>query len=199
MPEGLPSRVGEAYVRLQGGGDWEETRSTIVPHPANWSWPATWYNVHMTIKTVATNRKAFRDYEILDRFETGIVLTGTEIKSLRSGRANLRDSYATVRNGEVWMINAHISPYTHGNRENHEPRRERKLLLHRKEISRLVGKVQEKGWTMVPLRIYLKGPRAKVELALVRGKRLYDKRREIAKRDFDREVQRAVKDWDLGR
>ncbi|HUW14079.1 MAG TPA: SsrA-binding protein SmpB [Anaerolineae bacterium] len=153
----------------------------------------------MTIKTVATNRKAFRDYEILDRFETGIVLTGTEIKSLRSGRANLRDSYATVRNGEVWMINAHISPYTHGNRENHEPRRERKLLLHRKEISRLVGKVQEKGWTMVPLRIYLKGPRAKVELALVRGKRLYDKRREIAKRDFDREVQRAVKDWDLGR
>ena len=97
------------------------------------------------------------------------------------------------------MINAHISPYAHGNRENHEPRRERKLLLHRQEINRLVGKVQEKGWTMVPLRIYLKGSRAKVELALVRGKRQYDKRKAIAKRDFEREVQRAVKDWDLGR
>jgi SsrA-binding protein len=153
----------------------------------------------MSVKTLATNRKAYRDYQILDKFETGIVLTGTEIKSLRAGRANLRDSYATVRNGEVWLVNAHISPYAHGNRENHEPRRERKLLLHRREINRLIGKVQEKGWTMVPLRIYLKGSRAKVELALVRGKRQYDKRREIAKRDFDREVQRAVKDWSVGR
>jgi len=153
----------------------------------------------MSTKTVATNRKALRDYQVLDRFEAGIVLTGTEIKSLRAGRANLSDSYATVRNGEIWLINAHISPYAYGNRENHEPRRERKLLLHRHQINRLVGKVQEKGWTMVPLRIYLKGSRAKVELALVRGKRQYDKRKEIAKRDYDREVQRAVKDWDLGR
>ena len=167
--------------------------------PPSWSWPRTWYNGRMSIKTVATNRKALRDYEVLDRFEAGIVLTGTEIKSLRAGRANLMDSYATMRGGEVWMINAHISPYAHGNRENHEPRRERKLLLHRQEINRLVGKVQEKGWTMVPLRIYLKGSRAKVELALVRGKRQYDKRKAIAKRDFEREVQRAVKDWDLGR
>jgi len=153
----------------------------------------------MSIKTVATNRKAYRDYQILDTLEAGIVLTGTEIKSVRSGRVNLRDSYATVRDGEVWLISAHISPYSHGQRENHEPRRERKLLLHRREIDRLVGKIVEKGWTMVPLRVYLKEGRAKVELALVRGKRQYDKRRDIAKRDYDREIQRAVKDWDLGR
>jgi SsrA-binding protein len=153
----------------------------------------------MSGKTVATNRKAYRDYQILDTFEVGIVLTGTEIKSIRAGRTNLRDSYATVRNGEVWLINAHISPYSHGQRENHEPRRDRKLLLHRREINRLVSKIVEKSWTMVPLRVYLKGGRAKVELALVRGKRQYDKRRDIAKRDYEREVQRAVKDWDLGR
>jgi SsrA-binding protein len=153
----------------------------------------------MSIKTVATNRKAYRDYQILDRIEAGIVLTGTEIKSLRAGRANLRDSYASVRAGEIWLINAHISPYSHGQRENHEPRRDRKLLLHRREINRLASKVIEKGWTMVPLRFYLKEGRAKVELALVRGKRQYDKRKAIAKRDYEREVQRAVKDWDLGR
>lgn len=153
----------------------------------------------MSIKTIATNRKAYHDYHILDTYEAGIVLTGTEIKSIRAGRVNLRDSYATVRDGEVWLINAHIAPYSHGHRENHEPRRDRKLLLHRREINRLIGKVQEKGWTMVPLRLYLKNNRAKVELALVRGKKQYDKRKAIAKRDYEREMRRAVKDWDLGR
>jgi SsrA-binding protein len=153
----------------------------------------------MSIKVVATNRKAYRDYQILDQVEAGIVLTGTEIKSIRAGRMNLRDSYATVRAGEIWLINAHISPYSHGQRENHEPRRDRKLLLHRREINRFASKMIEKGWTMVPLRCYLKDGRAKVELALVRGKRQYDKRRAIAQRDHDRELQRAVKDWDLGR
>lgn len=153
----------------------------------------------MTVKTVATNRKAYHDYEVLDTFETGIVLTGTEIKSVRAGRVNLRDSYATVRQGEVWLINAHIAPYSHGQRQNHEPRRDRKLLLHRLEINRIIGKVQEKGWTMVPLRMYLKDSLAKVELAMVRGKRQYDKRAAIAKRDLDLEMRRAVKDWDLGR
>lgn len=153
----------------------------------------------MDIKTIATNRKAYHDYQILDSYEAGIVLTGTEIKSLRAGRVNLRDSYATVRDGEVWLVNAHIAPYSHGQRQNHEPRRERKLLLHRQEINRLIGKVQEKGWTMVPLRIYLKDGRAKVELALVRGKKQYDKRKAVAERDYDREMQRAVKDWGLGR
>ncbi|MBC8265003.1 MAG: SsrA-binding protein SmpB, partial [Anaerolineales bacterium] len=131
----------------------------------------------MSIKTIATNRKAYHDYHILDTYEVGIVLTGTEIKSIRAGRVNLGDSYATVRDGEVWLINMHIAAYSHGQRENHEPRRERKLLLHRQEINRLVGKVQEKGWTMVPLRLYLKDGRAKVDLALVRGKRQYDKRK----------------------
>jgi len=153
----------------------------------------------MTIKTVATNRKAYHDYEVIDTYEVGLVLTGTEIKSVRAGRVNLRDSYATVRQGEVWLINTHIAPYSHGQRQNHEPRRDRKLLLHRLEINRIIGKVQEKGWTMVPLRMYLKDSRAKVELAMVRGKRQYDKRAAIARRDLDREVQRAVKDWDLGR
>ena len=153
----------------------------------------------MSIKTIATNRKAYHDYHILDTYEVGIVLTGTEIKSIRAGRVNLGDSYATVRDGEVWLINMHIAAYSHGQRENHEPRRERKLLLHRQEINRLIGKVQEKGWTMVPLRLYLKDGRAKVDLALVRGKRQYDKRKAIAERDYDREMRRAVKDWDLGR
>jgi SsrA-binding protein len=147
----------------------------------------------MTIKTIATNRKAYHDYEVVDTVETGIVLTGTEIKSIREGRVNLRDGFAIVRDGEVWLLNVHIAPYAGGNRQNHEPLRERKLLLHRQEINRLAGRVQEKGWTLVPLRLYLKDNRAKIELGLVRGKRQYDKRETIAKRDFEREVQREVK------
>jgi SsrA-binding protein len=146
------------------------------------------------IKVVASNRKARHDYIIEDTIEAGLVLTGTEIKSIRAGRVNLQDSFALIRNGEAWLVGAHIAPYKHGNRENHEPRRERKLLMHRREIDKLAGRVQEKGWTLVPLRIYLRAGIAKVELGLARGKRQYDKRQTIAKRDYDREMRRAVKD-----
>jgi SsrA-binding protein len=148
------------------------------------------------IKQVAANRKALHDYIIEDRYEAGIALTGTEIKSLRASRVNLRDGYVQLRNGEAWLMNVHISPYDFGNRENHEPKRERKLLLHRREIRKLQGKVAERGWTIVPLRVYLKEGRAKVEIALARGKRLYDKRDAVAERDMDRELQRAVKEWE---
>jgi SsrA-binding protein len=147
----------------------------------------------MAIKTIATNRKAYHDYEVVDTLEAGIVLTGTEIKSIREGRVNLRDGFAIIRGGEVWLLNVHIAPYAGGNRQNHEPRRERKLLLHRREINRLAGRVQEKGWTLVPLRLYLKDNKAKIELGLVRGKRQYDKRESIAQRDFEREIQREIK------
>ena len=146
------------------------------------------------VKVVATNRKAYHDYEVVEALETGIALTGTEIKSIRAGKINLRDGFAVIRQGEVWLLNVHISPYTHGNRENHEPMRERKLLLHRREIERLYGKVAERGWTLVPLRVYLRDNRAKVELGLVRGKRLYDKREAIARRDSERDLRRALKD-----
>ncbi len=146
------------------------------------------------VKVLAANRKARHEYIIEESIEAGIVLTGTEIKSIRTGRANLQDSFALIRNGEVWLIGAHISPYTHGNRENHEPRRERKLLLHRREIARLLSRVQEKGWTLVPLDIHLRDGRAKVQLGIARGKKQYDKRETIAKRDYDREMQRAVKE-----
>lgn len=146
------------------------------------------------VKVVATNRKARHDYFIEDTVEAGIVLTGTEIKSVRAGRANLQDSFALIRNGEMWLVGAHISPYVHGNRENHDPTRDRKLLLHRREIDRLAGKVQERGYTLVPLRVYLRDGRAKVELGLAKGKRQYDKRETIAKRDSDREMRRAVKE-----
>jgi len=145
------------------------------------------------VKPVATNRKALHDYFVEDRFEAGIALTGTEIKSVRAGRVNLRDGYVQIRNGEAWLLNVHISPYDFGNRENHEPRRERRLLLHRTEIRKLQSKVSERGWTVVPLTMYLKGGRAKVEIALVRGKRLYDKKDAVAERDAEREMQRVSK------
>ena len=148
------------------------------------------------IKQVAANRKALHDYTIEDAYEAGVMLTGTEIKSVRAGRVNLRDGYVQIKDGEAWLLNVHISPYDFGNRENHEPKRERKLLLHRQEIRRLQSKVNERGWTIVPLRVYLKEGRAKVEIALARGKRLYDKRDAVAERDMDRDLQRAVKDWD---
>lgn len=146
------------------------------------------------IRVVATNRKAFHDYFIQETHEAGIALTGTEIKSVRAGAVNLRDSFAQVREGEMWLNNVHISPYAAGNRFNVDPYRARKLLLHRKEILRLMGRVQEKGLTIVPLRIYLKKNRAKVELALVKGKREFDKRDSISKRDAEREIERAVKE-----
>ncbi len=145
-------------------------------------------------KVVATNRKAYHDYSIEETHEAGVVLTGTEIKSVRAGSVNLKDSYAQVKNGEMWLFNVHISPYEPASRQNVDPDRTRKLLLHRGEINRLMGRVQEKGLTMIPLRMYLKKNRAKVELALVRGKRQYDKREAIAKRDTDREIQRALKE-----
>lgn len=146
------------------------------------------------VTQVATNRKALHDYFVEDTYEAGIALTGTEIKSVRAARVNLRDGYVQIKNGEAWLLNVHISPYDFGNRENHEPRRERKLLLHRQELRKLQTKVSERGWTIVPLRMYLKDGRAKVEVALVRGKRLYDKRDALAERESDRELQRAVKD-----
>jgi len=145
------------------------------------------------VKPVASNRKALHDYFIEDTFEAGIALTGTEIKSVRAARVNLRDGFVQIRNGEAWLLNVHISPYDFGNRENHEPRRERRLLLHRQEIRKLRGKVAERGWTIVPLRMYLKDGLAKVEIALVRGKRLYDKKDAVAERDMDRDLRRAVK------
>ncbi len=146
-------------------------------------------------KVVATNRKAFHDYHIEDRLEAGIMLRGTEVKSLRDGLVNLRDSYASVTHGEVFLHNCHINPYSHGNIMNHEPLRTRKLLLHQKEITQLIGKTQLKGLTLIPLRIYF-NPRghAKVELALAKGKKQYDRRATIKEREAGREVERAMKD-----
>jgi SsrA-binding protein len=146
-------------------------------------------------ETVAVNRRARHEYEISDTFEAGIVLTGTEIKSIRAGKANLADAYARVEKGEAWLIGAHIAPYEAGNRYNHEPRRDRKLLLHRSEIDQLMGRAAAKGLTVVPLRLYLtdKG-RAKVELGLARGKQLHDKRRAIAERDMRRDLERELAD-----
>jgi SsrA-binding protein len=144
-------------------------------------------------KTVATNRKARHDYFIDETYEVGIVLTGTEIKSVRAGRVNLRDSYVQVQNGELWLIDTHIAPYEQAGYGGHEPKRSRKLLMQRREINRLQGKVQEKGYTVIPLRIYLKNNKwAKVEIALARGKKLYDKRQAIRKRDAQREMEREL-------
>ena len=145
-----------------------------------------------SIRTAATNRRAFFDYEILERHEAGIVLTGTEIKSVRAGKVDLGDGYARVRNGEMWLHNTYIAPYDPASQFNHDPRRLRKLLLHRDEISKLESDVAEKGLTLVALRIYIKGHVAKVELGLARGKRRYDKRQAIINRDMDREARRAV-------
>jgi SsrA-binding protein len=138
-----------------------------------------------------SNRKARHEYFILEALEAGIVLTGTEVKSLRKGNANLQDSYAELRSGEVWLEGMHISPYEQGNINNHEPRRKRKLLLQKKQIRKLMGGMKEKGLTLIPLSVYFKGPYAKVELALARGKKSYDKRDALAKRDADRDIARA--------
>ena len=141
---------------------------------------------------VATNRQASHKYNLLERWEAGIQLTGTEVKSLRTGQAQIKDAYAAVNDGEVWLHNIHIPPYEPASRENHEPERPRKLLLKRKEIEKLVGATAEKGLTLVPTRLYFKGPYAKVEIALARGKDLYDKRRSIKERDQKREMERAM-------
>jgi len=144
-------------------------------------------------KLIADNRRARHDYELLERFEAGLVLTGTEVKSLREGRASLAQAFADVRDGEVWLVGAEIATYEQGNIANHEPSRDRKLLLHRGEIASLYGKVRERGLTVVPTRMYWKGGKAKVEIALARGKQTIDKRRDIAKREADRAMQRALK------
>jgi SsrA-binding protein len=142
---------------------------------------------------VATNRRARHKFEPIEKMEAGIVLKGSEVKSLRNGKAQMTDAYAVVESGEVWLRNLHIPPYEPASRENHEPERPRKLLLHKAEIERLIGKTAEKGLTLIPLRIYFKGSRAKVELALARGKEGRDRRRQIADRDVRREVEREFK------
>lgn len=147
----------------------------------------------MAIKTVATNRKAYHNYHILESVEAGIALTGTEIKSIRDGKISLSDAYVRPDKGEMWLLNAHIARYDAGSYMSHEPTRPRKLLLHRKEIAGLESKLAEKGLTLVPTKVYLKDSLAKIEISLGKGKKLYDKRESIARRDSDREIQRTVK------
>jgi SsrA-binding protein len=143
-------------------------------------------------KVIAQNRRARHDYAVIEEFEAGVALVGTEVKSLRLGRASLSDAYATVDDGEVWLRGLHIPEYTQGSWTNHEPRRTRKLLLHRKEIERLIGKTREGGATLVPISLYFSDGKVKCELALARGKRTYDKRNDLAKRDAERDIQRAI-------
>jgi SsrA-binding protein len=147
------------------------------------------------VKVVATNRKARFEYTIEDRFEAGVALTGTEIKSVRAGAVSLGEGFVVVRNGEVWLVDAHIAAYEQAGGRTHEPRRPRKLLLHRREIGRLQADVQQKGYTIVPLRMYFKGPYAKLEIGLAKGKRQYDKREAIAERDSQRRVRRELKEY----
>ena len=149
-------------------------------------------------KVISKNRKARHDYDIEETYEAGIVLTGTEVKSVRNARVNLKDSYARIDNNEIFLYNMHISPYEQGNRFNHEPLRIRKLLMHKMEISRLYGKIKEKGYALIPLKIYLTKGLVKIELGLARGKKLYDKRRDIAERDSKREVERVFRDKQRG-
>jgi len=150
-------------------------------------------------RTIATNRRARHEYEILETVEAGLVLRGTEVKSLRAGTINFKDSYATVRSGEAWLVGCHISPYSHGTDANHEPERDRKLLLHGREITRLVGKISEKGLTVVPLKLYFKGGRVKLEIGLARGKKLHDKRATLREREVRREMDKAARAYRAGR
>lgn len=143
--------------------------------------------------TVATNRKAYHDYHIQETYEAGMSLLGTEVKSLREGRANLKDSYAIIKDGELLLFNCHISPYSHGNIQNHDPLRTRKLLLHKKEISKLWGKISQQGLTLIPLKIYFKGGKAKVAIGLAKGKKQYEKRESIKEREAKREIERHMK------
>lgn len=143
---------------------------------------------------VATNRQASYRYHLLERFECGIILTGTEVKSMREGNVQLKDAYAVIREGEVWLLGMYVAPYGPAARGNHEPERPRKLLLHRREIERLIGKTAERGLTLVPTRVYFSGPNAKVEIALARGKNVYDKRESIRRREVRREVQRELRE-----
>lgn len=147
-----------------------------------------------SIKVVAVNRKARHDYELLERFEAGLALLGTEVKSAREGRINLKDSYVAPDDGELYLVQCHISPYTHAFYENHEPLRRRKILMHRREIRRLVGKITERGLTLIPVQVYFRNRRLKVELALARGKKLHDHRAAARARDLEREVKAALKE-----
>jgi SsrA-binding protein len=144
-------------------------------------------------KLICTNKKARRDYAIDDTYEAGMVLMGTEVKALRQGKAHLKDSYARIKDDEIFLVDTHISPYSHGNQLNHDPDRTRKLLMHKREIRKLYGKTRERGFTLVPLRIYFKGGKAKVEIGLGKGKRLYDKREDLKKKAVEREVERSFK------
>ncbi len=146
------------------------------------------------IKIVTMNRKAYHEYEILETIEAGIVLKGTEVKSLRQGKVSIQDSYAIIKDGEVWLLNMHISPYEYGNIHNHDPLRDKKLLLHKREIIRLSTKVKERGLTLIPLKVYFKNGKAKVELALVRGKKKYEKKEDVAERELQRELKRKYAD-----
>ena len=146
----------------------------------------------MSDSVLAVNRRASREYELLEKLEVGVALTGTEVKSAKAGRVNLKDAYGLVKGGEVWLLNCHISPFSHGNWTNHEPLRMRKLLLHRSEIRRLIGRTTEKGQTLVPTRMYLKNGRIKCELALAKGRKTYDKREQERRRTIDREARKAV-------
>lgn len=148
----------------------------------------------MPDKTVAVNRRARHEYAVEETLEAGIALTGTEIKSIRAGRVNLAEAYARIERGEAWLIGAHIAPYEQGNRNNHEPTRTRKLLLHRDQISELIGRTQAKGFTLVPLKLYIHNGMAKLEIGVARGKKAYDKRRTIAERDARRELERSTKE-----
>ncbi|MBI4472662.1 MAG: SsrA-binding protein SmpB [Acidobacteria bacterium] len=143
-------------------------------------------------KEIAVNRQAFHNYDIIEKFEAGLVLTGTEIKSAREGHVNLKDAYGLVQRGEVWLLNCHISPYSHGNYANHDPLRTRKLLLRRSEINRLIGRTTEKGLTLVPLRFYLKDGRLKCELALAKGRKIHDKREVARQKTIDKETRQAL-------
>jgi SsrA-binding protein len=144
-------------------------------------------------KVITTNREAYHNYHILETYETGIQLVGTEIKAIREGRVNLKEAYAMIEGGEAWLLNAHISHYSHGNRQNHDPTRDRRLLLHKREIIRLQSKTQEKGLTLVPTKLYFKGNLIKCELAVARGKKLYDKREAEARKTQEREARMAIK------
>jgi SsrA-binding protein len=148
----------------------------------------------LAIKVVANNRKARHEYHFDDTYEAGLVLMGTEIKSIRAGQVSLQEGFVLFEEGEAWLVNVHIAPYDPASRQNHEPRRRRKLLLHRRQLDRLHSRAREKGYTVIPTKLYLKDGRAKVEIALARGKKLYDKRQTIAKRDSKRQVERALKE-----
>lgn len=146
------------------------------------------------VKIIAKNKRATFDYQLLETFEAGLALTGTEIKSIRAHQVNLRRSYVQARSGELWLLDCHISPYEHGNIQNHDPERPRKLLLHRREINKIIDQMQQKSLTLIPTKLYLKGGRAKVEIALAQGKKKYDKRQDIAKKDDERRMERALRE-----